>query len=62
MNSSGTIQLVVGIYKGFISFPPGDISSKVNLIVRLEFEIVYYNVAVQLLATTLKGLPKNLIR
>ena len=41
-NSSGTIQPIAGRIRGFILFPKG-ISLKVNVIARLEYELVYYD-------------------
>ena len=45
-NICGTIQLIVRWDKEVHTFPNG-ISPKVNVMVRLEFELIYYDVTVQ---------------
>ena len=45
MDSSDIIYPIFGGIRGFILFPKG-ISTKVNVIARLEFELVYFEAAV----------------
>ena len=45
-NRSGTIKPIAGEDKKFFIFPNG-ISLKVKIIEQLEFEITFYNVAIQ---------------
>ena len=60
-NCRDTIQPIVGGNKGVHAFSKG-ISSKVNVITWLEFELVYFEAAVQYFSPYATWTPENFIK